>query len=149
METKQALIRQEDQKDILRLYQQFRRSRAKLVGPDGQTQSLPASLYDFLVQLIAHLAAGRSVSILQSQAQLTTLEAANMLGVSRGFLIKLVDRGDIPHHMVGTHRRIYVSDLLAYKARRDRRRHQALRELGQQEHAEGLYDLRPPDAESR
>jgi excisionase family DNA binding protein len=68
-----------------------------------------------------------------------------MLGVSRQFLIKLLERDEIPHHMVGTHRRIYVRDLPAYKAKRDSKRSQVLDELTCAEAADGLYDLEPPD----
>lgn len=66
-----------------------------------------------------------------------------MLGVSRQFLIKVLERDEIPHHMVGTHRRVYVRDLLAYKAKRDSRRGQILDELTRAEAEDGLYDLEP------
>ena len=138
-------ICQTDQKQVLQLYQEIQRSSAKLVGPDGQTQSLPVSLYEFLVKLIADLAAGQSVAIAQNEAQLTSVEAARMLGVSRQFLLKVLEHGDIPHHMVGTHRRIYVRDLLAYKAKRNSNRRRILDELTRAEAEDGLYDLEPPD----
>jgi excisionase family DNA binding protein len=134
-----------DQKQVLELYQKIQRSRAKLVGPDGKTQNLPVSLYEFLVKLIADLFEGQSVAIVQNDAQLTTVEAARMLGVSRQFLVKVLERGEIPHHMVGTHRRVYVRDLLAYKAKRDSKRHQTLDDLTRAEAEDGLYDLEPPD----
>jgi excisionase family DNA binding protein len=138
-------LTESDQKEVLELYQKIQRSRAKLVGPDGKTQSLPVTLYEFLVRLIADLCEGQSVAIVQNNAQLTTVEGARMLGVSRQFLIKLLERGDIPHHMVGTHRRIYVRDLLAYKARRDSNRRKILDDLTRAEAEDGLYDLEPPD----
>lgn len=134
-----------DQKQVLELYQKIQRSRAKLVGPDGKTQRLPVSLYEFLVKLIADLCEGQSVAIIQNDAQLTTVEAARTLGVSRQFLIKLLERDEIPHHMVGTHRRIYIRDLLAYKAKRDSKRRQILDALTRAEANDGLYDLEPPD----
>ena len=134
-----------DQKQVLELYQKIQRSRAKLVGPDGKTQSLPVSLYEFLVKVIADLCEGQSVAIVQNDAQLTTVEAARMLGVSRQFLVKVLERDEIPHHMVGTHRRIYVRDLLAYKAKRDSKRRQILDDLTRAEAKDGLYDLEPPD----
>jgi excisionase family DNA binding protein len=134
-----------DQRQVLELYQKIQRSRAKLVGPDGKTQSLPVSLYEFLVKLIADLCEGQSVAIIQNDAQLTTVEAARMLGVSRQFLVKLLEGDEIPFHMVGTHRRIYVRDLLAYKTKRDSKRRQVLDELTRAEAEDGLYDLEPPD----
>ena len=137
-------ISEGDQKQVLELYQKIQRSRAKLVGPDGKTQSLPVSLYEFLVKLI-DLFEGQSVAIVQNDAQLTTVEAARMLGVSRQFLVKVLERGEIPHHMVGTHRRVYVRDLVAYKTRRDSKRRQILDDLTRAEAEDGLYDLEPPD----
>ncbi len=124
---------------VLELYQKIQRSRAKLVGPDGKTQNLPVSLYEFLVKLIADLCEGQSVAIVQNDAQLTTVKGARMLGVSRQFLIKLLERGEIPHHMVGTHRRIYVRDLLAYKAKRDSNRRKILDDLTRAEAEDGIY----------
>src|SRR3954447_25673873 len=80
-------LSERDQRQVLELYQKIQRSRAKLVGPNGRTQSLPVSLSDFLVKLVADLCDGHSVAIVQNEAQLTTVEAARMLGVSRQFLI--------------------------------------------------------------
>lgn len=137
-------ITETDQKQVAALYQEIQRSRAKLVGPDGKTQNLPVSLDEFLVKLIADLCEGQSVALVQNDAQLTTVEGARVLGVSRQFLIKLLERGDIPHHMVGTHRRIYVRDLLSYKAKRDSNRRKILDDLTRAEAEEGLYDLEPP-----
>lgn len=138
-------ISKADQQQVLELYQKIQKSRAKLVGPDGKAQSLPLSLYEFLVNLMADLREGHSVAIVQADAQLTTVEGARLLGVSRQFLIKLLEQGDIPHHMVGTHRRIYVRDLLAYKAKRDSNRRKILNELTRSEAEDGLYDLELPD----
>ena len=131
------------------LYDRIQQSHAKLVSPDGNTQDLPASLDDFLVKLTADLKKGQSVAIVQNDAPVTTVEGARMLGVSRQFLIKLIDSGEIPHYMVGTHRRIYVRDLLAYKAKRDAHRRCVLDELTRAEAADGLYDLELPDARTR
>ncbi|MFN0100486.1 MAG: helix-turn-helix domain-containing protein [Bryobacteraceae bacterium] len=138
-------ISEGDQKQVRELYQKIQRSRAKLVGSDGRTESLPVSLHEFLVKLIADLHEGQSVAIVQNDAQLTTVEAARMLGVSRQFLVKVLERDEIPYHMVGTHRRVYVRDLLAYKAKRDSKRGQILDELTRAETEDGLYDLEPVD----
>lgn len=132
-----------DQQEILKLYERLRRSRAKFVGSDGHSVNLPDSLYTFLCRLLADLLEGRSVSIVQSQTELTTVEAATALGVSRQFLVNLLRRNEIPFHMVGTHRRVYIKDLLAYKAKRDGVRRQALDEMVQSELDAGLYELTP------
>ena len=138
-------LSESDQRQVLELYQKIQRSRAKLVGPDGRTQNLPQSLHDFLLKLIADLCEAQSVSIVQNDAQLTTVEAARMLGISRQFLVGQLEKGEIPYLMVGTHRRLYVRDVLAYKMRRDRNRRRILDELTRAEVIEGLYDREPAD----
>ena len=139
-------ISQPDQQEILKLYERMRRSKAKLVGPDGHGVNLPDSLYTFLCRLLADLFEGKSVSIVQRRAELTTVEASTMLGVSRQFLVDLLEKGDIPFHKVGTHRRIYFKDLLAYKTKRDGARRKVLDDLVDAEVDEGLYHIGPPQA---
>lgn len=136
---------QSDQRQVLELYQEIQRGRAKLVGPDGRTHRLPASVQGFLTKLIAGLREDHSVAMVQNDAQATTVEAARMLGVSRQFLIGQLEKGEMPFHMVGTHRRLYVRDVLAYKMQRDIRRHRILNDLTRAEVEDGLYDREPPD----
>jgi excisionase family DNA binding protein len=132
-------ISPQDQREIHELYSKLRAAEAKLVGPDGKTQVLPGNLYSFLCQLLADLKDGKSVTILQSEATLTTVEAAKLLGMSRQFLIQEIERRRIPHHMVGTHRRLYARDVLAYKSNRDAGRRTQLNDLAMKEYEEGLY----------
>ena len=133
----------QDQEDIQFLYKKIRSAEAKLVGPDGKSQTLPSNLYTFLCQLLGELKAGKSVTILQSNAELTTVEAAKMLSVSRQFLVQLLERDEIPYHKAGTHRRLYARDVLAYKAERDYTRRRKLEELTRNELANATYDLVP------
>jgi len=133
-----------DQRDVIKLYEAMRRGKAKLVGPDGEVKQLPESLYSFLIELIGLLNEGKCVYIVQNQSKLTTVEAATMLGVSRQFFVSLLEKGDIPYHMVGTHRRIYAQDLVHYKAKRDGQRRSILKGLVDAELSEGLYDKIPP-----
>jgi excisionase family DNA binding protein len=128
-----------DQIEIHDLYSKLRAAEAKLVGPDGKIQVLPGSLYSFLCQLLADLKDGKSVTILQSDATLTTVEAAKLLGMSRQFLVQEIDKNRIPYHMVGTHRRLYARDVLAYKSNRDAGRRKQLDDLALAEYEEGLY----------
>jgi excisionase family DNA binding protein len=140
---RQVPISDPDRKEIEQLYEAFRRGKAKLVSPSGEARLLPDSLHSFLVELIGLLNEGKSVMIVQGQAKLTTMEAATLLGVSRQFLVNMLEKGEIAHHMVGTHRRVYAQDLFHYKAQRDGRRHKVIRELAQAEAKEGLYDREP------
>jgi excisionase family DNA binding protein len=132
-------ISKQDQKDIHDLYSKLRAAEAKLVGPDGNAQVLPGNLSSFLCQLLADLKDGKSVTILQSDATLTTVEAAKLLGVSRQFLIQEIEKDKLPHHLVGTHRRLYARHVLAYKSHRDAGRRKQLDDLALAEYEEGLY----------
>jgi len=138
-------ISPKDQTDILELYEKIRAVDAKLVDPDGKTHVLPNNVYSFLCQLLADLKAGNSVTILQAKAQLTTMEASKLLGMSRQFLVNLLEKQEIPYHKVGTHRRIYARDVLAYKANRNNARRKGLDDLARAEYAEGIYDKIKPD----
>lgn len=137
-------ITEKDQKEVQALYRELRRGEAKLVGPDGRAQFLPPNLYSFLCRLLGDLKAGKSVTLLHNEAELTTVEAAKLLAVSRQFLIGLLDQHQIPYHMVGTHRRIYARDVLAFKGRRDLARRKTLDDLARAEYEEGIYDRIPP-----
>ena len=137
-----------EQKEIADIYTKLREAEAKLVGPDGRTETLPNNLYSFLLRLLADLHAGHSVTILQNCHQLTTVEASKILGISRQFLIQLLEKGEIPFHLVGTHRRLYVRDVIAYKAKRDTSRRKTLDELARQEFSAGDYDKIPDDFHS-
>ncbi len=103
--------------------------RAVLQSPEGERLELPVSIYKVLVAAVAAMARGDSVSIVPLHHELTTQQAADLLGVSRPHLVKLLDTDEIPHHKTGTHRRVYLDDLLRYRDLRDAQRREALREL--------------------
>ena len=113
---------------------------AKLVGPDGHQIPLPEPVHDLLLMILKNLQAGKAISIVPEHQQLTTQRAANILGVSRPLLVGLVEKGEIPFHMVGSHRRIYLRDLLDYKRRRDSARHNAINDMARAEMEAGTYD---------
>jgi excisionase family DNA binding protein len=143
-----AGVSSKEQCEIQQMYERLRDAAAKLVGPDGKAEILPNNIYSFLCRLLGDLKAGNSVTILQNNAQLTTMDASKMLGMSRQFLVTLLKKGEIPFFTVGTHRRVYARDLLAYKARRDAGRGKALDDLARAEFEEGIYDKVPNDTKS-
>ena len=150
-----VLISERGQQDFHDLYAKIRAAEAKLVGPDGKAQILPPDLHSFLCQVLGDLKAGKSITILESNAELTTMEAAKLLAVSRQFLIQLLENDQIPFHMVGTHRRVYAREVLAFKAQRDSARAKTLDDLTREELAREelariemdavLYDWGPRD----
>lgn len=100
-----------------------------LIGPDGTQTELPHSAFEALRIVIDGMAAGKTMTLVPSGTQITTAHAAEMLQMSRPHLVKLLDRGEIPFVRVGTHRRLSVEDVVAYRERRATRRREQLREL--------------------
>jgi excisionase family DNA binding protein len=143
-------ISEQDRKNLEETYQRIKKAEAKLVGPDGKAHQLPETTYAFLCRLHAELMAGRSVTLLQSNARLTSMEASKLLGMSRQYLVQLLEKGEIPYHKVGTHRRLYARDVLAYKAKRDTARRKTHDNLALAEYEEGIYDrISPDDSDKR
>jgi len=97
-----------------------------------ETASLPPAAVRFLVSLLSEMAKGNAVTIIPIHAELTTQEAANILNVSRPFVVELIKAKKLPARKVGTHRRILFADLMAYKQSVDADRTAALDELAQQ-----------------
>ena len=96
---------------------------------EGETIPIPASLFRMLTDILTNMARGNAVTIVPLHAELTTQEAADILNVSRPFVIQQVEAGKLPHRMVGTHRRILFADLLEYKRKDDAERLKVLAEL--------------------
>jgi len=102
---------------------------------------LPAPLVLVLMEAARQLAQGHSVAILHYEEELTTQQAADLLQVSRPFLIKVLEAGEIPYHHVGSHRRIRMGDLVEYKRNRDRLRKERISEMVRVSESMGLYEV--------
>jgi excisionase family DNA binding protein len=96
---------------------------------DDDALVVPRPVAVMLAQVLAMLANGQGVQIMPDRAMLTTQQAADVMNVSRPYLIGLLEREEIPYEMVGTHRRIAFADLLEYKRKDDQRRRSVLDEL--------------------
>ncbi|GBD16361.1 hypothetical protein HRbin26_01259 [bacterium HR26] len=125
--------------EIEELFQRSEGWRLRLVGPEGQGIDLPESLHALVREIVRVLTRGEAVSIVPISKELTTQEAADLLNVSRQYLVRLLERGEIPYHKVGTHRRIAFADLIEYKRRRDEERRRGLDELTRMSQELGLY----------
>jgi excisionase family DNA binding protein len=88
-----------------------------LVTPDGREFKLSGELRDVLAHASKALSAGHAVTVEPRQAVLSTQEAADLLGVSRPTLVKLLESGQIAFTKPGRHRRVQLEDLLAYQQR--------------------------------
>ncbi|WP_053958004.1 excisionase family DNA-binding protein [Sulfobacillus thermosulfidooxidans] len=102
--------------------------------------ALPTPLVHVLMEAARQLAQGHSVAILHDDEELTTQQAADLLQVSRPFLIKLLEAAHIPYHYVGSHRRIRMTDLMEYKRHRDRLRKDYVNEMVRVSENMGLYE---------
>ena len=87
---------------------------------------LPARAVDLIVDFLTAMVERRPVSIIPHEAELTTKQAADFLNVSRPYIVGLLDKGAIPHRLVGTHRRVRVADLMEYKKRTEQDRRAAI-----------------------
>lgn len=103
--------------------------RLVVAGDDEEPLVVPRGAVELLARILAHMAAGQGVSVVPSHAELTTQQAADLLNVSRPFLIGLLDAGEIDYRKVGKHRRIKAQSLMAYIARDDQERREAADEL--------------------
>ncbi len=129
-----------------RLAQETSRRLAKYLGrkrtapfrvrlePDDEREEIviPASAFRLLNDILAQMAQGNAVTLIPVHAELTTQQAADLLNVSRPFLVEQLEKNAIPYRKVGTHRRIQFTDLMNYKQRMDQNRLKALDDLAAQ-----------------
>ncbi|MBS0351425.1 MAG: helix-turn-helix domain-containing protein [Proteobacteria bacterium] len=101
-------------------------------GKSKESVTLPASALRLLVDILVQMAEGNAVSVIPIRAELTTQEAAELLNVSRPYMVTLAENGEIPYRKVGSHRRILAKDVLAYKVKIDEERLKTLAELSEQ-----------------
>jgi len=104
-------------------------STLRLATEDGHLHPLPEPAERALRAALAALAAGDGVAVVPMRETLSSSQAARLLNVSRPHLITLLDRGEIPHSRTGTHRRLRLAEVLAYKVRRDHATGQHLDEI--------------------
>ncbi len=137
-----TVVPSESQEEQIReLYRLIEAGTVKLVGADGGRVDLPEAVHRLLVEILRNLQAGNAVSLVGENQQLSTQKAADLLGVSRPFLVKLLEEGEIPFHKVGKHRRILLRDLTRYQRRRDAERRAALNQMARRTYEEDYYDV--------
>jgi excisionase family DNA binding protein len=113
---------------------------ARLLGSNGVELALPEPVHQLLERIVEMLARGLAVTLVPVDKLLTTQQAADLLNVSRQYLVRLLEDGQLPFSKVGTHRRLKIEDVLKYKSRRDSDRRGKLAELTQLTEEAGGYD---------
>ncbi len=111
-----------------------REVKMEILTARGRRESIavPASAFALLFRILNEMAAGHAVTLVPSESELTTQQAAEVLSVSRPYVVRLLEEGAIPHRKVGTHRRVLLADLLEYKSRDADERLKVLDELAAQ-----------------
>lgn len=139
----ESVIAQKQEADSIRKLEHIlslQGSSAKLVGANGEAITIPESVYQVLRQVVHAMALGQAISIAPQEHEMTTQQAAEILNVSRPYLIKLLEQEAIPYIKVGSHRRVRYEDLIIYKQQRDAKRSNCLDELIQESQDMGLYE---------
>lgn len=133
-----------DQAAAERINELIRRHHARfsafLVGPHDERIELPEPLYRAIRDAIEILGRGDAIVIGSLHDKLTTTQAADLLGISRQYLIRLIDADALPHEMVGRHRRLRLGNVLAYRDTRATQRRKALSEMHAVDAELGVYD---------
>ncbi|MET1075690.1 MAG: helix-turn-helix domain-containing protein [Umezawaea sp.] len=114
--------------------------RAKLVGPDGTTSSLPDEMYRVLRAVVDAMSKGFAITIAPHNTLLTTQEAADILSISRPTLVRLLEDGEIPFEKRGRHRRVRLADVVGYQQQARARRRETLDDMTRAATEDGTYD---------
>lgn len=121
-------------------------ARARLTAPDGTFVELPPRVHDVLLQVARAMEAGLAVTVAPHHLTLSTQEAADLLGIARTTLVRLLESGAIPFDKPSRHRKVKLVDLLAYRERQRRQAEQALADMVADTERLGLYDSDPDAA---
>jgi excisionase family DNA binding protein len=114
--------------------------RCSLVGPRGENFAIPEAVFYILARVVEVLERGDAITLVPVGKELTTQQAADLLNVSRQYLVRLLDEGKIPYTRTGKHRRLRVEDVMTFKQTRDRERDERLNELTRLSEEFGGYE---------
>lgn len=114
--------------------------RPCLRGREGFDLPLPDPIFHILLNIVQGMKNGRTMTLVPEDETLTTQAAADLLGVSRPYLVRLLEGGKLPFFKVGSHRKVKLTDLKAFKQERDAARRQALDSVFDKMDEAGLVD---------
>lgn len=112
-------------------YADVDRVQMSLRGSNGESDDLvlPGHVLQLLLDVLSEMSKGNAINLIPVHQEVSTQQAAEILNVSRPYLVGLLEAGDIPFRKVGAHRRVLLTDLLNYKEEEDKKRLTALDEL--------------------
>lgn len=112
-------------------YANVERVQLSLLGSNGESDELvlPGHVLQMLLDVLSETSKGNAISLIPHHQEVSTQEAANLLNVSRPFLVGLLEKGEVPFRKVGAHRRVLLTDVLAYREKTEQLRSKALDEL--------------------
>jgi excisionase family DNA binding protein len=129
-----------EQQQVQALERVLRRGAPALVTSAGERIELPGSVFKVLREAVGFMSHGQAITLLPDNQMVTTQRAADILGVSRPFFIKLLEAGAMAHHRVGNQRRVTLRDVQEFAKKRDQERLAALDRLSRDAFAAGLYE---------
>ena len=112
---------------------------------NGETIDLPPAVAEALLQVVDAMRRGLAVTVAPQDQRLTTQEAADMLGISRPTLVRMLEAGEIPFEKVRRHRRLFLTDVLEFRERQRRAANEALSDMVTDAQAMGAYDDDPAE----
>jgi excisionase family DNA binding protein len=119
-------------------------------GPDCEKIDLPNSVYQILLKVVETMQEGKAIAVMPLMQQMTTQACADFLGVSRQFFVRELESGKIHFHYVGSHRRVYLKELLEYQDKRMHDRRDSIERMARKAEELGDYDkFVPPDENDR
>jgi excisionase family DNA binding protein len=132
-----SLIPEDELAELARVF--AKPDHVALIDQNGNRTHLPEALFTHYARIVRLMSERKAIVLVPEDEAFTTQAAANYLGMSRQHLVGLLDRNEIPHHKVGTHRRVTFKDLLEYEKNRDKLRRECLNKLSDEVAAAGLY----------
>ena len=134
------------EEDVAGRFAELEASSGAALTVNGETIELPSAAAEALLQVVDAMRRGLAVTVAPQDQRLTTQEAADMLGISRPTLVRMLEAGEIPFEKVRRHRRLFLTDVLEFRERQRRAANEALSDMVTDAQAMGDYDEDPAEA---
>ena len=137
---KPITLSETEHQQVQALERELLRGVPALLTSAGERIEIPGTVFEVLRTAVGFMSHGQAITLVPDNQAITTQRAANILGMSRPFFIKLLEGGLMAHHRIGNQRRVYLRDVLAFAKKRDEERLEALDRLAHDAFKAGLYE---------